>query len=269
MNKFFIFGLFAGLGVALLLGAVLVSLPAYGERIAVIRIKGTISSSSSLFTETISPETIFPLIDKIESDPFIKGGLIEINSPGGSVVASREISMAIRDMKKPTVCWMGDLAASGAYWIASACDRIVADPLTITGSIGVTGSYLQFAGTLEKYGVEYERFVSGEYKDTGSPFRNITEEEELGMNRLVNEIFLYFLEDVKKNRYLTQEEVNVIKNGGVFLGKDAIKIGLVDELGTWKDAKGIMANMTGAHDPQFVEMGKKSLNVLDLVSLFI
>jgi protease-4 len=268
MKKFFL-GLIAGLGIALLLVAAFVSMPVYGEKIAVMRIKGTISSSPSFFVESISPETIFPIIEEIDEDPTVKGVLIEINSPGGSVVASREIAMAVKNMEKHTVCWLGDVAASGAYWIASACDTIVADPLSLTGSVGVTASYLQFAGTMEQYGVTYERFVSGEQKDAGSPFRNLTEEERLGMFRLVNETFRYFLDDVVENRGLSESVVNSIKRGSLFLGKDAQKMGLVDELGTWQDAKKIVKNQSGVTYPQYVEMQKKGLNIFDLLSGFI
>ncbi len=268
MRKFLL-GLIVGLGIALLLAAAFASVPAYGDKIAVLRIKGTITSSPSLLAESVSPETVFQLIEDIEEDPTIKGVLVEINSPGGSVVASREISIAIGGMEKPTVCWMGDLAASGAYWIASACDTIVADPLTLTGSIGVTASYLQFAGTMEKYGVTYERFVSGEEKDSGSPFRNATEEERLNMERLVNETFSYFLDDIVKNRGLDEEAVETVKGGGLFLGKDAIEIGLVDELGTWQDAKEMSKNVSGAFRPEFVEVRKKGLDIFELMSILM
>ncbi|MBN2330447.1 MAG: signal peptide peptidase SppA [Candidatus Aenigmarchaeota archaeon] len=268
MRKFLL-GLLVGFGIAILAAAAFYSIPSYGEKIAVMRIKGTITSSPSLFAESISPESVFSMIDEIEKDPSVKGVLIELNSPGGSVVASREISMAVRDMDKPTVCWMGDLAASGAYWIASACDTIVADPLTLTGSIGVTASYLQFAGTLEKYGVTYERFVSGESKDAGSPFRNTTEEEREEMDRLVSEIFAYFLEDVAKNRDLDEEAVERVKDGGLFLGKEALEIGLVDELGTWQDAKVVARNSSGAVYPEYVEIQKRGMNIFDLISAFL
>jgi len=269
MNKFLLVPVIV-LVVSLLVGVALISMSGsfYGGKIAVLRIKGTITSSSSILEQTVSPEAIFPLIDKIESDPSIKGALIEIDSPGGSVVASREIAMAVRDMKKPTVCWMGDIAASGAYWIASTCDTIIADPLTLTGSVGVTASYLQFVGTMEKYGVGYERFVSGENKDAGSPFRNLTDEERQGMSRLVNETFSFFLEDVRGNRQLSDSEIDVIKSGDVFLGKDAINLGLVDELGTWQDAKNRIMNVTGLPEAEFVEMQKSGFSLLDLLSAF-
>lgn len=266
----FIIGLIVGLSVALIVSAlVMTGAGYYGKKIAIVRIKGVISSSSSLFQETVSPESLFPIFDKIDKDPSVEGVLIELNSPGGSVVASREISMALKDMKKPSVCWMGDVTASGAYWIASACDKIVADPLSITGSIGVTASYLQFAGTLEKYGVTYERLVSGENKDAGSPFRNLTLEEEKEMMKIVNDTFEYFLEDVIKNRNLSVEEVQLIKGGNIMLAKDAQKIGLVDELGTWKDSKNIIKNVTGAVEVDFVEMQSNEINLFNLLSILV
>jgi len=267
MKKFFL-GLAFGIAIAGVIG-LLLAFPSYGDKIAVLRIKGTITSSPSFLEESVSPESLYPAIEKIEKDPTIKGVLIEINSPGGSAVASRELSIAVKSIKKPKVCWMGDVAASGAYWIASACDRIVADPLTLTGSIGVTASYLQFAGTLDKYGVTYERFVTGPYKDTGSPFRNLTEEERHGMFMLVNETFQVFLEDLQKNRKFTAEELEMLKSGGMFLGKDAVKIGLVDDLGSWYDAKEMIKNQTGTVDPEFIEFRKPGMSFLELLGSFM
>ena len=257
-----------GLVIIAIAGASLLSATSYTGKIAIIRIKGTITSSPSILESSISTEDAFAMIDKVESDPSIRGALIEIDSPGGSVVSSREIAEAVKGMKKPTVCWLGDIAASGAYWVASACDTIVADPLSLTGSIGVTASYLQFAGTLEKYGVRYERFVSGESKDAGSPFRNLTQEEAAGMSQLVDETFQYFLDDVIRNRNLPDEYVERIRGGGLFLAKDARMIGLVDELGTWNDAKEIAKSATGLRSPQFMELQQRGTGLLGLLSNF-
>ncbi len=268
--RIFLLGLLAGAIIAVLvMGVALVSMGnPYGSKIAVVRITGTISSSPSLLEETVSPSDVIPILESIDADPSVRGVLFEINSPGGSVVASRELSMAVRDMRKPTVCWMGDLAASGAYWIASACDTIVADPLTLTGSIGVTASYLQFVGTMEKYGVEYKRFVSGEAKDAGSPFRNMTADEERAMMAMVNETFRYFLEDVAGNRHLNESSIEAVRDGSLFLGKDAIGLMLVDMLGTWKDAKSAALDAAGLEEAQFVETQKSGLSIFDLISGF-
>ena len=266
--KFFL-GLGAGaiIVVIVILASLLSSGVSFGNKIAVISIRGTITYSPQLFFESTGPSDIFAMIKKAEEDPTIKGVMFDINSPGGSVVASREIAYAVREMEKPTLCWMGDVAASGAYWIASSCDHIMADPLSITGSIGVTASYLEFSGLFEKYGVTYEQITSGERKDIGSPFRNITNEEREKLEYLTSEIFDYFLRDVIKNRGLTETQVSKINSGDMFLGKDAINLGLIDSVGTYQDARYKAKDMTGLEQVDFVELKKKGLNLFDLLGL--
>jgi protease-4 len=239
----------------------------FGNRIAVINMRGTIASGPTLLSETITPDETFSLIDKAENDPSIKAVLFVIDSPGGSVVASREISYAVNEMSKPTVCWMGDIAASGAYWIASSCDYVMADPLTITGSVGVTASYLEFSKLFEKYGVTYEQITSGESKDMGSPFRNMTSEERKKLEYIVNETFIYFLNDVKERRNLTQLQIDQIKNGDIFLGKDAVSLGLIDATGTLDDAKDRTEKIAGVENANFVTLQKKGLGLLDLLGM--
>ncbi len=133
--KFFL-GLGAGVGVIVIILALsfMLSGVSFGNKIAVMNIRGTITFSPQFFMESVSPDDVFSMIERIEEDSTVMGALIVINSGGGSVVASREIAQAVKSMEKPTVCWMGDVAASGAYWVASACDHIMADPLTMTGS---------------------------------------------------------------------------------------------------------------------------------------
>jgi protease-4 len=184
----FVLGLLVGAAVVVAVVG-MSSFVSFGSTIAVIRIRGTISSSSSFLFETTTPNEILSMLKRAEEDPGIRGVLFEIDSPGGSAVASREIAYGIKRMEKPTICWMGDVAASGAYWIASACDHIMADPLTLTGSIGATASYLEFSELFEKYGITYEQITSGERKDAGSPFRNITEEEREKLQYMIDEIF--------------------------------------------------------------------------------
>ena len=180
---------------------------------------------------------------------------------------SREIAYAVKSMEKPTLCWMGDIAASGAYWIASSCDHVMADPLSMTGSIGVTASYLEFSELFEKYGVTYEQITSGESKDIGSPFRNMTAEEREKFEYLTDEIFNYFLNDVIANRGLSETQVEQIKSGYIFLGKDAIDLGLVDSLGTMQDAKDRAKTLAGAEYADFVELRKSGISIFDLLGL--
>ncbi|MBI4983237.1 S49 family peptidase [Candidatus Woesearchaeota archaeon] len=142
----------------------------YGN-VALIKIEGVITSdgSSYLGSATVSSPEIINFIQEADQDPKIKAILLEINSPGGSPVASDEIGTAVKRAKKPTIAVIREVGASGGYWIASAADHIIANRMSITGSIGVYSSYLEFSGLMEKYGIGYERLVAGEHKDTGFP----------------------------------------------------------------------------------------------------
>ncbi len=265
----FFIGLAAGAGAAfvIVIFMFLSSGMTFGDKIAVINIRGTITSTPSFFFEAVTPDDVFSLIKRVEEDPSIKGVLFEINSPGGSVVASREISHAIKNMQKPTVCWMGDVAASGAYWISSACDYVMADPLSITGSIGVTASYLEFSKLFEKYGVTYEKITSGERKDIGTPFRNLTESEREKLEYITGEIFNYFLSEVRENRNLTEAQTEQIVSGDIFLGKDAVSLGLIDSVGTVQDAKEKAKELAGTEYAEFVVLKKRELSLFDLLGM--
>lgn len=260
-------GVGAGLILLILYASLFSSGMPFGNKIAIINIRGVISSSPDLLTETFTLQEAFSLFKRVEDDQSIKGVLLIIDSPGGSVVASREIAYALREIKKPKVCWLGDIATSGAYWIASSCDRIVADPLTITGSIGVSASYLEFSKLFEKYGVTYEQITSGERKDMGSPFRNLTEEEREKLQYMTNEIFTYFLNDIKERRNLIKWQIDKISSGDIFLGKDAVSLGLVDSLGTLSDAKEIVKKLVGLNNIEFIEIEKKGISLFDLLRM--
>ena len=157
---------------------------------------------------------------------------MEINSPGGSAVASEEIANAVKKTNKTTVAWIREAGASGAYWVASSADHIVANRVSITGSIGVIASYLEFPGLLESYNVTYRRLVSGKYKDIGSPYREMTPEETAIFQQSLDEIRDYFVSEVAKNRKMSKKDVDKIANGLFYLGAQAKELGLVDELGS-------------------------------------
>lgn len=266
--KFFL-GLGVGVGIIVIFIAVflLASGFSFGNKIAVVDIRGTITSTPSFLIDAVTPDDVFSMIKKAEEDPSIKAVLFQINSPGGSVVASREIAHAVKNMEKPTLCWMGDIATSGAYWIASSCDYIMADPLSMTGSIGVTASYLEFSKLFEKYGVTYEQITSGERKDIGSPFRNLTEEEREKLEYIISEIFDYFLDDIKESRGLSETQIEQITSGDIFLGKDAISLGLIDSVGTIQDAKEKAKELAGIEQVDFVTLKKKGLSIFDLLGM--
>ena len=207
--------------------------------VALIPIKGTIVSeqTGSLIgqKETIASETI-EAIKKANENPKIKAILFEINSPGGSAIASSSIASAIKELNKTSISLITEIGTSGAYWIASATNKIFANKMSITGSIGVIGSYLEFAKLLERYNITYQRLVSGRYKDIGSPFKEMDFDERIIMQSALQKIHTYFVEEVASNRNLSIEFVNNISNGLFYLGEESKEFGLIDIIGDKEDA---------------------------------
>jgi protease-4 len=202
--------------------------------VALIPIKGMIvpDGDVSAFGSSVASSTkIVKSIERAAKNPSIKAVIFEINSGGGTPVASDEIASAIKLLNKTTVAWIREVGASGAYWIASACDIIVANRMSITGSFGVRGSYLEFSGLLHDYNITYQRLVGGKYKDMGSPFRRMTEEEEDILQGLLDTTHDYFIEEIAANRNLPKKRVRSLAEGQIFLGSQAKEFGLVDYLG--------------------------------------
>lgn len=205
-----------------------------GGNVALVPIEGVILSSDDsefLFESVTNSQDAVEFIEKADKNPSIKAIILEINSPGGSAVASEEIANAVRKTNKTTVAWIRESGASGAYWIASASDYIIANRVSITGSIGVIASYLEFPGLLERYNVTYQRLVSGKYKDIGSPYKEMTPEEKAIFQENLDSIRDYFVSEVAKNRNLNKKDVDKIANGLFYLGAQAKDLGLVDEMG--------------------------------------
>ena len=206
-----------------------------GGNVALISIEGEIvgtkdSGISFGAAAAASPE-IIEQIQKADNNPQIKAIILGINSPGGSAVASDEIADALKKTNKTKVAWIREEGASGAYWIASASDYIVANRASVTGSIGVIASYLEFPGFLQRYNITYRRLVAGKYKDIGSPFKDMTPEEQAFFQESLNEMRDYFVSEVAKNRHMSKKDVDKIANGLFYLGSQAKEYGLVDELG--------------------------------------
>src|SRR3989338_9701266 len=198
-----IISLFAGVGVESL-----------GGNVALIPIEGEITGSRDsglLFGSAVaaSPD-IIEMIEKADKNPSIKAIIFEINSPGGSAVASQEIADAVAKTNKTKVAWIREVGASGAYWIASSSDYVVANRASITGSIGVIASYLEFGGFLERYNITYRRLVAGKYKDIGSPLKEMTQEEQAYLQASLDEMKDYFVSEVAKNRNMSKKEVDKV-----------------------------------------------------------
>lgn len=207
--------------------------------VALIPVKGLIVTESArdLFgTGTASSSQIVRDIEDASRNPEIKAILLEIDSPGGAPVATDEIATAIERANKTTAAWIREAGASGAYWIASATEYIVANRMSITGSIGVYGSYLDFSGFISDWNVSYERLVGGKYKDTGAPFRKLSSQERKLLQKKIDLMHQIFKDEIQKNRKLTNSQINAIAEGEFYLGSEAINLGLIDKLGGKKEA---------------------------------
>jgi protease IV len=205
--------------------------------VAVIPVQGVITTTGGGFgaSSAVSGD-IVKLIKKADESNVVDVIVIEVNSPGGSPVASYEIAQAIKNTKKPTVAVIREVGASGGYWVASAADTVFANALSITGSIGVIGSYLEIPDLLENYNVTYRRLVKGKYKDAGSPFKTLTGEEEALFDHILQDLYEAFIAEVAANRDMTFSDVEELATGFVYLGVEAKELGLVDVLGTREDA---------------------------------
>lgn len=212
---------------------------------ALVKLSGTITpTSSGLGGGGITPEQVRELNQKVRTGNY-DAVIYEINSGGGAVVASKEIKRSIESIDIPTICRFRDISASGAYLIAMGCDRIVADSATITGSVGVTSSYLEFSGTLDKLGIQYINITAGENKEIGSRYTNATEEEKQVLKDMAVDIQDEFITMVDKERNLTEEEISEVETASIFLGEEAKNLGLVDRLGGRGTAVDTAEDLTG------------------------
>ena len=239
--------------------------------IAVIPVKGVILADDSygVFSEDVAASTeIVKLVRSAARSKSIKGIILEINSPGGSPVASEEIARAVKEANKTTVAWIREVGASGGYWVASATDHIVASKLSITGSIGVQASYLEFAGFLEDHNVTYQRFVGGDYKDLGNPLRKLEEGERRILQAKIDKMRDYFIDAVAENRNLPKKEVQKMATGLFYLGSEAKELGLVDEIGGKQEAIDYLKNELNLTDVHLREF-KVERSLFDVLGSFM
>ena len=225
-----------------------------GQKVAVIDVTGIITKS----------DATIKLIHAYRDDPSVKAIVMRIDSPGGSVAPVQEIYTELEKIEKPIVASMAGSAASGGYYIACAADTILANPGTLTGSIGVIMQFTRMKGLYDKVGLEHQVIKSGQFKDTGSPFRTLTEAEQAVLQATVDDVYNQFVDTIAEARghLLTRTEVVELSDGRIFSGKQALDSKLIDQLGNLPDAIKIAGELGG------IEGKPKILRKEKRVSLF-
>lgn len=218
------------------------------DRVAVIYIQGPmIADNVPSGLGYASSEQICKELRDAKKDPFVRAIVLRVNSPGGTPAAAQEIVSEIKKTKEelPIVVSMGDLAASGAYYIAAPASKIVANPDTMTGSIGVVWVFENKEGYFHEEGLNYTIVKSGEFKDMGAPWRNLTAEEKEHATDVVMDSYDRFVNEVAEGRNMSVVNVEELSDGRIFLGENAKELGLVDEIGNLYDAIDIAAELGG------------------------
>lgn len=208
-----------------------------GNKAMLIKVEGEIHSGKSTY-QSSGADTVISKLKEAEQNPEVKGILLEINSPGGTVAASQEIYHEVLNLKKTkkVVVSMKDMAASGGYYIASAADYIFAESGTITGSIGVIAMTPVIDKFLDKHSIKVKVYKAGKYKDVMSMFKESTPEEDSIVENLLSDTYDQFIKDVAAGRNLKVEHVKKIAEGKIYSGTRAIRANLVDEIGGRREA---------------------------------
>ncbi len=231
-----------------------------GNKVAIIDLHGTISNSSEVIRQ----------LKKYGRDSSVPAIVIHIDSPGGGAAPSQEIYEEIkkvRDKGKKVVASMGSVGASGGYYVACAADTIVANPATLTGSIGVIFQFPVAEELFKKIGLEFEVVKSGELKDVGSINRRMTRQERELLQSVIDDTYDQFVEVLVEGRGLSKEEVLEIADGSIFTGRQAQQLRLIDELGNLEDAIKIAGEMAGIEGlPKTIKERKRKVSFFDLLT---
>jgi protease-4 len=227
-----------------------------GDKIALVKLEGLLVNSEPVVEE----------LNDYADDSSIKAIVLRIDSPGGGVVVSQEIYNAVKNARKEgkkVVASLGTVAASGGYYVAAAADRIVANPGTLTGSIGVKMEFANIEKLLEKIGVKGVVVKAGEYKDVGSPFRDMSEPEKKILQDVIDDVHNQFIKAVADGRKMQEAEVRAIADGRIFTGRQALDLKLVDQLGDLADSIKVAGELVGIRGKPRVIEKRKMIPFLD------
>jgi protease-4 len=233
----------------------------FSDRIQVVDVQG----------ELLESRPILEQLKRYEDSNSVKAILLNVDSPGGGVAVSQEIYTEIKRLRekkdKTIIAYLSSTGASGAFYVACAANKIVANPGTIVGSIGVIAEWVNYADLLEWAKVKDVVFKTGEFKDTGSPSRPLTENERKYFQGLIDDMYVQFLEAVSAGRKLDLQEVRSIADGRVFTGRDAKERKLIDEIGNFQDAVDLTAKLAGiSGKPRLLRLNRQRVTLLDVLT---
>jgi protease-4 len=228
------------------------------EKIAVVEIRGVI----------LDPQPVIEKLIKFRKNENIKAIVLRVDSPGGAVGPAQEIHAEVKKVQRQKIVLVsiGSTAASGGYYIACAADQILANPGSITGSIGVIVESMNVEELLHKIGLRATVIKSGKHKDIGSPVRQMTEEEKKLLQGVLDSVHEQFIRAVAEGRKLPLEKIRPLADGRIFTGDQAKTLGLVDELGTLEDTIAKAAKMAGIKgEPEVIYPERKRFSLLELL----
>jgi protease-4 len=257
----FAFGFFALIFIGMLTGGGEMGLTGIGGNVGVVEMNGVIDEKSG--------REVIEQLDAWADNSSIKAVVVHINSPGGGVAISQEVYDAILRLRneKPVVASMASVAASGGYMIACGADRIIANPGTLTGSIGVIMQFYTYYNLFDKVGLGAATIKSGELKDVGDPTRPMTEQDEMMLRSVVMDSYEQFVDIVATGRQMDKENVYPLADGSIFTGLQAMNLGLVDTLGGLKEAVDLAADLAELEgEPRMVRPYRRErVTIFDLL----
>ena len=234
---------------------------ALSGRVQVVDIQGELVESQPILEE----------LKRYEDSSSVRAILLNVDSPGGGVAVSQEIYSEIKRLRqkksKIVVAYMSSTGASGAYYLACAADKIIANPGTIVGSIGVIAEWVNYADLLEWAKLRSIVFKTGEFKDTGSPTRPLTDRERAYFQGLIDDMYVQFVEAVADGRKLDIQDVRTLADGRVFTGRDGKERKLIDEVGNFQDAVDLTAKLAGiSGKPRLIQATRQRVTLLDVLT---
>jgi len=234
---------------------------AFGDRIQVVEIEG----------ELVDSRPVIEQLKRYEDTKSVRAILLNVDSPGGGVAVSQEIYKEIKrlreDKGKIVVAYMSTVGASGAYYLSCEANKIVANPGTVVGSIGVIAEWVNYSDLLQWAKLQNVTFKSGEFKDTGAPTRPLTDREKVYFQGLIDDMYVQFVEAVANGRKMDVEQVRALADGRVFTGRDAKEKKLVDAVGNFQDAVDLTASLAGiTGKPNLLRVTRQRVTLLDVLT---